>query len=62
MSSESVKLVIMTGPSGSGKNSLIDLYCKEHKLAKEVYREETESKYYNIEIDNGLKSYNINDV
>lgn len=32
LNNEKVKLLLVTGPPGCGKNSLIDLYCKKNKI------------------------------
>lgn len=32
MKNPNVKLLLFTGPAGSGKNSLIDVYCKQHGI------------------------------
>jgi len=38
-----VKVLLMTGPPGCGKNSLIDLYCKQNNLNVLRYKEESDS-------------------
>eukprot|EP00347_Sterkiella_histriomuscorum_P005182 403357582 len=54
MISDNVKLMIFTGPSGCGKNTLIDLYCQKHNIQKSVFQLESESKNYNFLQDNGI--------
>lgn len=58
MSNPQAKLLLFTGPAGSGKNSLIDVYCKSHSIEVLRYKDEHESKFYDIEFDNGfMKDY-----
>lgn len=46
--------MLFTGPAGSGKNSLIDVYCKSHGIEVVRYEDTFESKFYDIEMDNGM--------
>jgi MoxR-like ATPase len=43
LASEKVRILLMSGPPGSGKNSLIDLACKREGLEVLRYKEEQES-------------------
>lgn len=43
MINDRVKVLLMTGPPGCGKNSLIDLYCKDNNLNVLRYKEESDS-------------------
>ena len=45
MNNDKVKILLITGPPGCGKNSLIDVYCKEHNIQVLRYKEEEESKF-----------------
>ena len=45
----------MTGPSGCGKNTLIDLYCNENSITKVKFEFETESKFFDLELASGMR-------
>jgi Ni2+-binding GTPase involved in maturation of urease and hydrogenase len=32
MQNEKVKVLMLTGPPGSGKNSMVELYCKRYNI------------------------------
>ncbi len=55
MKNYNVKMLLFTGPAGSGKNSLIDVYCKERDIDVIRYQDESESRYYDMEFENGFK-------
>ena len=59
MGNERVKVLMLVGPPGSGKNSLLDLYCKRHNIEVVRYREEQDSRYLSeaLEIARDNKSY-----
>lgn len=40
MQNDKARVVLMTGPPGSGKNSLIELYCKKNNMQVLRYKEE----------------------
>jgi len=44
MGNSKVKLLMMAGPPGCGKNSLIDLYCKKNNFQVVRYKEEQDSQ------------------
>jgi len=55
MQRNDIKLMLFTGPAGSGKNSLIDVYCKTHFIEVVRYEDTFESKFYDFEMDNGMR-------
>ena len=40
--------MIITGPSGCGKNTLLDLYCKENQLWAERFTDQKENHIYDV--------------
>jgi len=40
MQNEKAKIILMTGPPGCGKNSLINLYCQRNNIQVVRYKEE----------------------
>lgn len=48
-------MVLFTGPAGSGKNTLIDVYCKENDITVLKFIYENESKFYDMEADHGIR-------
>jgi hypothetical protein len=51
MSNEKVKVLLMAGPPGCGKNSLLDLYCKRHNIELLRYRDEQDSRFVHESLD-----------
>ena len=51
MASDKVKLLLLQGPPGCGKNSLIDLYCKKNNIQIIRYKEEQDSRYLHDSLD-----------
>jgi hypothetical protein len=45
MTNDEVKVLLLTGPHGCGKNSLINIYCKEHNIKIIRYKDEEYSMY-----------------
>jgi hypothetical protein len=54
MNHDNIKLLLFTGPAGSGKNSLIDVYCQSKGIDVTRYKDESESRFYDLEFDNGI--------
>ena len=44
MHNPKTKLLLITGPPGCGKNSLVNLYCKHNNIQVMRYKEEQESR------------------
>ncbi len=44
MQNEKVKVLMLTGPPGSGKNSMVELYCKRYNIQAIRYKDEQESR------------------
>lgn len=40
MQNPKAKLLLITGPPGCGKNSLVNLYCKQNNIQVMRYKEE----------------------
>ena len=51
MNNDKIRLLLFTGPTGSGKNSLIDVYCKENNIEVSRFRDEKDSTYYDFDAD-----------
>jgi len=45
MANEKVKVLLLVGPPGSGKNSLLELYCKRHQVELLRYKDEQDSRF-----------------
>jgi replication-associated recombination protein RarA len=51
MNDDNVKIMLLTGPPGCGKNSLIDVYCKDNNIELMRYTDGEESKYAELDRD-----------
>lgn len=45
VSNDKARLLLLSGPPGCGKNTLIDLYCKQNNIQVVRYKDEQDSKY-----------------
>jgi len=45
LSNDKARLILVSGPPGCGKNSLIDLYCKSNNIQVVRYKDEQDSRY-----------------
>ena len=45
MQNDKAKIVLITGPPGCGKNSLLNMYCQKNNIQVVRYKEEQESRF-----------------
>ncbi|CDW87611.1 cell cycle checkpoint protein rad17-like [Stylonychia lemnae] len=57
LNEQTLKLIIFTGPTGSGKNTLINTYCNQNDIQLIRYKFQNESRYYDLEIDSGIRNF-----
>lgn len=51
MANDKAKFLLITGPPGCGKNTLLRLYCKKHNLSIVHYKEEQDSRFMSESLD-----------